>query len=161
MRKIEPYLLQPYNSGGSEPYGSTAMAPHPMSDARLAEGLVMQKEDATGTISGEPTGLKKLFGLRKITQALPSSSSISYVSQIDPNRTYKSFETLSIDKRKHFRPAKGPRDRFDRQRPPLTSHEIGWFAEEKPLRKPIYPICSSAMTKFFDNMAQMSHMKKR
>merc|ERR1719197_2267239 len=116
-RKMEPYLLQPYNAGGAEDGGTTTMAPHPMSDARLAEGLVMDTGDA-GPPTGErgATGLKKLFQLRKIT-TFPSTHSVSNVVQIDPNRSYKSFETMHIDRREHFRPQFGPRDRFDRARP--------------------------------------------
>lgn len=152
LKKMQPYLLQPYGEG--QP--GTTMGPHPMSDTR-AEGLVMGQ---TETEDGKHQGFSKLMALRKIT-TFPSSKSISYVAQFDPNRSYKSSETMKNDRIKHYRPSFGPRDRFPRARPPLTSHEIGWFAEEKALRKPLYPICSSAMTKFFDNMAQMSHMKKR
>jgi len=109
------------------------------------------------------SGLAKVYALRKIT-TFPSGKSLSYVVQDDracPGGSYRSFETLRNDRKKHWRPQMGPKDRYEREKPPLTSHEIGWFGDEKPLRKPIYPISSSAMTKFFDSMAQMSHMKKR
>lgn len=150
LRKLQPYLLEPYGEGTAK------MGSHPLSDTR-AEGLVMGQSEVE---DHKATGFAKLMQLRKIS-TLPSSKSISYVAQVDPNLSYTSSATMHNDRIKHYRPPLGPRDRFDRSRPPLTSHEIGWFAEEKALRKPLYPICSSAMTKFFDNMAQMSHMKKR
>merc|ERR550514_1972314 len=74
-----------------------------MSDTR-AEGLVMGQAE-------KHEGFSKLMALRKIT-TFPSSKSISYVVQFDPNRSYKSSETMKNDRIKHYRPSFGPRDRF-------------------------------------------------
>ncbi|CAD7926385.1 unnamed protein product [Amoebophrya sp. A120] len=102
---------------------------------------------------------QRMWELRLQPQTLnvyPSQFAVTDIKMQDKHQTqYQSYETLKQHRVKHTRCLHHASDTFGKAY--TTSHEYGWhYNKTQPKREELwYPISSSPMTKFYDNLTQI------